>query len=324
MQGGVEMRVFIESCHSALEYDQVQMFSVLGHEIAGHFDVGSKQRPKIAGITDTSLDPAVGLEGADLYIMHQVPSYIDRFRAACMQRGKRPVVLNCFGQTDKWQFEGVSDTLKTYPNGFVVAYSKREYNLFLAAGAPANKVRMIRFGKAVNEYQAFGGWNGDAQFAFVAGNSIHRRGEGCGWPILGRVLSESPHSLLISGKDTEELPNGLGELSFDTLRSMYRNARCFVSMGTCPAPYVLTLMEAMCSGCPVIAYNNGWGIRDEGFDIIVVDSPYLLSYYINQLIKDKAFAQYWSQKVKTSAMRNFEMGKVAMDWANFLNDEVMK
>jgi hypothetical protein len=311
------MNVFIASCHASLEFDQVIMFGLMGHNVAGSFDVGSKQRPKIVGITDKSNDVRDAFKGADMIVMHQCENYSNVFQQYCNEMGKRPVVLNYFGQGCEEQHKHVATILKSVPNAYVVCYSRKEERMFKALEAPDRKFRMIRFGKVLDDFALHGGWDGTIPMAYMTCNSAERRGEGCGWPAL-KELMDSMLPMILSGKETETLRRGIGELDYEGMKTMYRNARCFVSLGTVPAPMVLTQIEAMVMGCPVIVMDNGCGIAQEGLPLIVVKNTREIAWWVESFIVEYPRAVAVSKKAATQVEDEFNMEKVAGRWASFM------
>jgi len=309
-------KVFIVSCHASLEYDQILMFRGLGYRVAGNFDTGNAQRPHVPGC-DVSYPVDVGAQESDVVVLHQVPNYPVVFDDLCGKRAwNQPVILVNFGQGDMNTHGAVARILKVHPNAWLVNYSRTDMNRMIALGAPGERMRMIRFGKLLEEYE---GWIGDVCSVYVSGNSIHRRGLGCGWDKLVWLIKHSGFPIILSGKETEEV-GGIGELTYGGLRSMYKHMRCFVSFGTTPAPYVLTLMEAMCTGCPVIAWDNGCGIANEELSVILVKSRDELINNIRLLLHNDEIAHVVSERMYEVSRTEFDMVTVGQQWDKFIEE----
>jgi len=313
------MKIFIESCHASLEYDQAVMFSKMGHQVAGSFDVESTQKPKIKGCTDKSYRVKEAFVGADLFVLHQVEDYANVFSRHIRDMWPRPVVLTYFGQGCDAQHEQVADILQHEENAFVVCYSYKELYLLRSLGAPENKVKLIRFGKELSEFRQHGGWTGRLPICFIACNAIKRRGDspggGMSWEIA-KELIESDLPIVIGGRESLGLPCGIGELSWEALRSMYRQARCYLSLGTKPAPYVLTIVEAMCTGTPTIAYDNGCGIAEENLGCRVASSIDEIKAMIASCM-NTGYARQTSREM-LKASEAFNMEDVAHQWQSFM------
>ena len=312
------MKVFIESCHAALEFDQAIMFRMMGHSVAGNFDVGSKQRPKIVGVTDKSYDIRSAYADADMLVLHQCENYSNVFKVSCEEMGKRPVILTYFGQGCDEQHQHTAAILATMSNAYCVCYSRKEERMFERLGVPKDKYRMIRFGKVMEDFCEHGGWNGRLPIAYITCNSVERRGEGCGWSTLNSMMGDMGLPIILSGKETETLRRGIGELDYEGMKSMYRNARCFVSLGTQPAPLVLTQIEAMVTGCPVIVLDNGCGIADEGLPVIVLKKDYEVGAQVEEMCTYYHVASRQSRHAMTQVDEEFNMTKVAKRWEEFM------
>ena len=315
------MKVFIQSCHASLEYDQAVMFVSMGHKVAGSFDVGSKQRPKLEGITDVSYDVREAFPFVDMIVLHQCDNYSMVFKQYCDEMGKKPVVLNYFGQGCDEQHRHVASILTKSRNAYVVCYSKKEERMFTELGVPKEKFRMIRFGKVLEEFRE-PGWTGRLPIAYMSCNSIERRGDGCGWPAAKKLIDSVGVPLLISGRETESLPNGIGELDYEGIKALYRSARCFVSLGTKPAPMVLTQIEAMITGCPVVVLDNGCGIVEEELPVFGCKTVEDVVHVVHQLCADVRAASAASLAHKERVEEEFSMVKVIERWKAFMEEMI--
>jgi hypothetical protein len=312
------MRIFIQSCHASLEFDVATMFLRMGHEVAGNFDVGSRHRPKIKGVTDTSYPLEFGVEEADVYYLMQCEDYSNVFEKYAAERKDRGVVvLNLFGQGCEDQHKHTAYVLNNYSNAFAVSYSHKDHNHLIELGANPDKARMIRFGKDLTEFREHGGWHGRLPVAYMSCNGIQHRNEGTSWPMFNELM-KTDVPLILSGNDSRRHPYGIGDLDYAALKAMYRQCACYVSLGTKPAPLVLTLIEAVCSGTPVIAYDNGCGIANEQLGgVVVVKDVVELYNTIKMLTGNKVLCQKLSNDAASYADHNFSMEVVGDKWAEF-------
>lgn len=313
------MKIFIHSCHAALEYDHARLFSALGHQVVGTFDVGSIQRPKLPGITDRNV-PGESLSltaapfsrstflDADCIVLHQTGDFDQR--AALYADTGLPVISVAFGQGCMRQFQRVAAEVVTRPNVFIAAYSKTDYHRYLdlIPGAPRSRVRMIRF--CSDQPQK---WNGSIPACMVACNSLADRMEACSGHVIEGLRRRNVPLLLI-GRDTERM-GGLGELAFADVQMFYRAARCYLSLGTAPAPYTMTLMEAMTTGMPVAAWNNRHGIRDEGFSgLYIADTVDTLADRLLAWTADIALAYQAAEECRRTALAEFNPATISGQW----------
>lgn len=304
------MKLFIQSCHAALEYDEARELTDLGYEVGGNFDLGSQQRQKIPGVTDRNSDK----DDADLIILHQVPDYCAVMKEL-LQNDKR-VILVSFGQADTWQYEEVGKLCREFPHGYVSAYSQKDFRLHLQHGSTHQKTRLIRFGKYPSDYEE---WVGDNGLAYASCNDIHNRGDGCGWEQMDRARKFSP--IVLSGKRTEAV-GGLGEIPETLMRSMMQHSACFASFGTKPAPWVMTQMEAWMAGCPVVVIDNGCGLREENLPIMIEESTASMANQINRLIKDESYRRSRHEESMEIA-KSFDVKVTSPMWKELI-EEAMK
>lgn len=297
--------IFIQSCHASLEYDQARMFNDLGYPVFGDFDIGSTQRKKISGVTDRSSK----MEDFGLILLHQVPDYTLVMEGLLM-RGKR-VVLSSFGQSDTWKYVAIGGLCQTYRHAYVAAYSEKDYRLHLHHGCPKEKLRLIRFGKYLSDFEP---WIGDGKHAYVAGNDIHNRGHGCGWEMLRQVREKVP--VILTGKNTQDV-GGFGEVTEAQMHEHMRHAPCFISFGTAPAALVMTQMEAWCAGCPTIIFDNGYGIADEGLEIIICANVDEVVSNARLLIGSAEERQKWHEASLRNASK-FDVKVIGPQWVDFL------
>lgn len=303
-------KVYIQSCHASLEYDEARMLHGMGYKVGGNFDIGSTQRPKITGVTDHNHDIA----DFSTIILHQVPDYT-KVMETFLTQGKN-VVLVSFGQIDTWQYAEIGRMCATYPNAWVAAYSKKDYNHHIMHGAPSNKIRMIRFGKYLTDFDP---WVGNGGYIYATCNSIHQRGHGCGWQHMQYAMSQIP--IKLSGKDTDQV-GGLGQIEEEEMRRHYRDAAAFISFGTMPATMVLTQIEAWCAGCPTVIWNNGFGIADEGFRGIITQDVEGMIAECRLILQDE---EYRKSRHRDSIWNSdqFDVSNVGHQW-NSLLMEVMR
>lgn len=303
--------IFIKSSHASLEHDQARLFHDLGFPVAGDWDVGSKQRRKIPGVTDHNSD----IRDFDFIVLHQVPDYCDVMQQL-LDAGKI-VVLSAFGQSDTWQYEAVGRLCRDYKKAYVTPYSAKDNRLYRKHGCPSAKVRHIRFGKYLEDFKPWTGEGRNGQpFAYVACNDIQNRGHGCGWELFKQVRQNVP--TILSGKNTGEV-QGLGEVTEEEMHDLMAQASCFLSFGTAPAPWVLTQMESWCAGTPVVIYNNGHGIAEESMPLLLESTVEGLVAQANRLISDADYRQLWHEMSMQNAAL-FDVREIAPQWETFIYD----
>lgn len=298
-------RVFVKSCHASLEYDHSRMFKDLGYQVFGDWDIGSKQRPKIEGVTDVNSD----IDNFDFVVLHQVPQYVDVMKNL-LSKGKR-VVLVSFGQADTWQYEALGAICRDHPHAYVAPYSAKDYRRHKEAGCPDHKSKLLYFGKYFEDFEP---WAGIYPVAYSTCNSIHKRGHGCGWELMRTLKKAIP--LMLSGKETDEV-GGMGEIPEPMMRERFRDHACFVSFGTMPAALIMSQIEAWCAGVPTVIYDNGHGIAEEKMDLLLSGDVNVMIDHAQRLLSDKGYAEVWHLNSLKNRER-FDVKKVGPQWAEFI------
>lgn len=321
------MNIWINSCHAALEYDQAKTFSALGHNVNGLFDVGSTQRPKVIGVTDVDAPGPIheanktrsimvaDIGNPDVVVVHQAADFPARVCAYAKQKVQTVAVI--FGQGNNAQHMELAAISRDYPNVWIVPYALKEFNLYTRMHANAARLRLIRFGKTLDEFDP-DTWRGDEPVCFVPCNSIHQRGDGCNWDAV-QLLLGAGIPLTLSGKDTEEV-GGKGELTFDEYREWMKRAYCYLHVGTIPAPYTLTLVEAACSGTPIVALDNGFGLAGENFGIKTAVNAEAAARHIREIINDEVVRRNGHDHAAYLARILFSGETMNRAWGDLLNN----
>jgi glycosyltransferase involved in cell wall biosynthesis len=299
------MKVFIQSCHAALEYDFARMFKDMGHDVHGNWDIGSVERPKIAGITDKNSD----WHDFDFIVLMQVPKYTEVMQEM-LQAGKR-VILSAFGQSDTWQYTEMAKLTNRHEHAYIANYSLKDLKLHASFGASEDKSRLIRFAKYLGDFKP---WSGNDPQAYSSCNSVHLRGVGCGWEHLSQLMSKVP--VVLSGVKTDEV-GGLGQVSVERMHELFASSACFASFGTMPAAMVLTQIEAVCAGAPLVIWDNGFGCREEGLTRMIHGTDDGVANEVSALISD---AEYRKQRHEESmeAREMFNVKNIIPLWEELI------
>lgn len=341
-------RAFIHSVHASLEHDVGDIFRELGVQVVqGNNACGHEERPNIPGYTDhrytDELQARVNtmscrpedFEGTNFIFMmntddfqHRVP-YMAKFR---------PVIVYLFGQHTDVQLAEFAGRMnvqwekKGTPNIFAACYSKVEYDFLKPRLCTEihHHLHYIRFGKRLEHYDP---WHKNPRstskvnssvrlpFVFTASNSIHRRGDGCGWPQLQQIRNKVPH--ILTGNDTQEV-GGTGRVTFDELRQLYWTCGAYVTFPAWPAPIVMNMQEAMLSGCPTAFYDNGQGAKEEGIfndgvGCLSSDVGALLEY-VQHCLRDKEFQKDQSQRCQERAIEMWEFSRQLPGWITLFSE----
>ncbi len=206
----------------------------------------------------------------------------------------------------------------------IIRYSSLEEKLPHYAGSDA----LIRFAKDENEFH---NWTGERQQVITIGQSIKKRSQHLGFPIMEKVFSG--FQAKIFGTDNEDLGQLFGGApSYEELKAVLRENRVFFYFGTVPAPYTLSFIEAMMTGIPVVAVGQGlrrmspydWpnyevpDIISNGVNGYVSDSIDELRNYVQMLMDDGELAQRIGDAGRKTAIGLFGKRQRMIEWSDML------
>jgi glycosyltransferase involved in cell wall biosynthesis len=338
------MRIALLASHEVAEYDDVRMFTQMGHEV---FCPGGYQNPR----EHTGIRPAIPdapvfpelieacervrrekgdpgpmidwakaalpdevIDWADIIIAHH---FVDRWLGGQWGRIKhKRVVWRTCGQSnadlEAFMAGGRAEGLQ------IVRYSPKERNLPNYAGEDA----VIRFGKDPAEWY---GWTGENEAVGNITQNMRQRGDACGygfWQAATEGLKVRP-----AGPGSLSMRGGFGELSYEAMQLYLRLIRCYLYTGTQPASYTLGLIEAMMTGVPVVsigpkAFGGDSYVAElfEGHEITMrfSDDPQDAQRALRVALDNIDSAQFISAKTRQTAIGLFGLDKIKAEWAEFL------
>lgn len=339
------MRILLLASHAVAEYDDIRMFHDLGFEVfaPGGYEnpnrSGEGIRPALPqvpyhadlhaacermraqmGTPGTMIDwakahiPDEVLDWADVIIVHHFPQvWIGRQWERI--RHKRVIWRTC-GQSDP----ALERYMATYVRrGLqVVRYSPREA---IAFGADfAGQDALIRFAKYPADY---GPWYGmDVAVANVT-QRMTERGNACGLDYYLAATEGLPARP--AGEGSEQLPGGIGQLSYDAMLSYLRRMRVYLYTGTRPASYTLGLIEAALTGIPIVSIGPGAFGLDlfEGHELASdggpdYDDPAVARAKLQGYLDDATRARRAGRLTALAARDKFDVEVVGPQWVEFL------
>jgi hypothetical protein len=338
------MNVLLLTSHSIAEYDDLRMLTDLGydtfsigaytkpaeptddkrpalpdapyHEILA--DACNRQREKLGDPgynidwAKAALHPEV-IAWADTIIIHHFP---ERWIVPQWEniKHKRVIWRTCGQSSPDGSLERLMAPL--VKRGLeVVRYSPKERNLPDFAGESA----MIRFGKYPSDFLP---WVGDDLVVGNVTQHMRQRGDSCGYPAWAVVTQFLP--VKPAGPGSEDLPGGIGPLSYETMLHYLRHLRTYFYTGTQPASYTLGLMEAMLAGVPVVSIQpNRFGWAEhlfEGHAIAVYSAPEVegLRLALGDMLKFDQTAENASKATRQVAVDLFGIERIGAHWKAFL------
>lgn len=329
------MNILYLSCHSINEYEDIKLFSELGHNIVsqGVYNnpekPGEDTRPPLHGIyynpemaklaatlwwdyTTSAIIPRQLIEWCDvIYILGirtWLPRNWDRIKY-------KKVVFRSIGQSipsteiilSKCRKQGLK----------IVRYSPVERRIPNYAGEDA----LIRFYKDEDEY---GDWNGNIVKVMTAAQSYKKRGWCLHYDIFEKATRGLPR--IIFGKSNEDCgPLWGGYLNYEQLKQAYRDHRVFFYTGTHPAPYTMAFQEAFMTGMPIVSIGKqlaGYNLEipeiiENGVHGFWSDNIRELYNYTKLLLEDYSLAKKISYNARKKALELFSKHKIKEQWRSF-------
>jgi len=331
------VRILYLGCHSINEYEDIKLFSELGHEIVamGAYNnpsnPGDNSRPALPEIyynpemakfaatmvwnyERTSVIPDELINWCDaIYILGiqiWLPFNWERIK-------KKIVIFRSIGQS----IQTTENVLRKYRReGLkIVRYSPLETRIPSYAGEDA----MIRFYKDEEEYKD---WNGKVEKVITVAQSMKTRTRAMHFDLFEKATGGLPRTLYGTGNENVGELWG-GKLTYEQLKQAYRDNRVFFYTGTHPAQYTMTFQEAFMTGIPVISI----GRMLAGFDLEVADfiengvngftSDNLRQLYesVKLMLKDYDYAKRISTAARQKAIELFSKYKIKEEWRKFFS-----
>jgi hypothetical protein len=206
----------------------------------------------------------------------------------------------------------------------VIRYSPREINIDGNIGAD----HLIRFYKDERE---FNHWSGGGTEVITFAQNMKHRGEYLNVTACQQLMHG--FNAHVYGPKNEQMgPLNGGFLSYDGMKQKMRDARVYVYTGTQPASYTLSFIEAMMTGCPIVAVGEKYGnslniagkvyeipdIIQDGYNGFVSDDLEYLRSKIDLLVKDKRAARAISAAGRQTAIELFGKQFIKEQWSKVL------
>lgn len=332
------MKIHYISDHSVLEYDEVQMFLDLGHEVfsngayldpAGHITLprpglrGAKSYPQfmeLARTTPRTQLPKELIDPFDVIIIMHSPSVVvqnwDKLKEkTVIWRSIGQSVPRIEAQLAQCRKEGLK----------IVRYSPKEANISGYLGADA----MIRFCKDEDDFKE---WTGELPQVVTFAQSLKGRREFCHYDELMFITEQFKGKVYGPGNEDLGEFNG-GQVPYEQQLKIMQTSRVMLYGGTWPACYTLSFIEALMAGLPIVAISKALAHypQYESIDFyevdeilaeiggIVCDTQQQMVGEVQRLLHDPSHAMNISKKQRALAVRMFGKKVIAQQWQEFLN-----
>ena len=350
-------RILYMSCHEILEYDELKLFTELGHECysyGAYTQPGGEEHRKRPPLKlpynphfielalqydRRKLHPEI-LENIDIVIIMHEPSFIGYSNGTHdwnpdFGDGNWPLFRDFIKKGGRVIWRSIGQSIphverKLAPwraEGLeVVRYSPAEETIHDNVGSDA----MIRFYKDPDEYKD---WLGDERRVINFTQSLKERARFTGYDFMRRVMQNLPFTVYGPNNDDLGSLNG-GLLKFDQQIAAMRHARAYLYHGTYPASYTLSLIEAMMTGIPILAVGPDHGnsremfpqqdtyelpaIIQNGINGFISDDPNELHEYAELMLSDYNNAKAISAFGRTKSIELFGKAKIKQQWKEFL------
>ena len=227
-----------------------------------------------------------------------------------------PTVWHFHGQ----QHQGYSSAIQYIlgHSGRVVAYCQQEADLF-----PTFKLPVIHFGKDSDEWY---GWRGDEDSVLYMANSLAQRAEACHLSVFEKSIL--PSRWWLGGDNNQQFGSRARRFSFDELKEQMKRSRLFFNLGTVPACYTLSVVEAAMTGMPIITtwYDHPevcglYAVPDLfGKGCIVLNSP--SSKHMERLLSggwlNRRKIMQMSMEARKVAVNRFSNHVIDPQWDRFI------
>lgn len=329
------MKMLYLDCHSVLAYDEIKLFTEMGHEVfslgGSYFNTNAPadpKRPEITGPVQQHLMDIVCqcskdnihpelIEWADvIYVMHRDDWIINNW--AKMKQKK--VIWRTIGQSVPLMEHRLalcrSEGMK------IVRYSPKEESIMGYIGHDA----VIRFYKDESE---FCGWVGNEPSVCTIAQAMKKRGKYCGFDIFNTITEGFPR--VVYGPGNEDTGCDGGQLSYEDLKTAYRKHRVYFYTGTYPASYTLNFIEALMTGIPIVAIGDSYAnlaeyimnayeipsIIQNGVNGYYSDDPDQLKGWIKMLLEDPVKAKEIGENGRKTAIELFGKQNIKKLWEVF-------
>ena len=208
----------------------------------------------------------------------------------------------------------------------IVRYSPKERNIENFAGQDV----MIRFYKDPEELRD---WNGEDNRPVTFAQSLKGRAIPCHHDeVIGALIDFEGAKVYGPGNNDLGALNG-GELTYENLKKTMRDSRVYVTAGTWPASYTLSLIEAMMTGMPIVTVSKQIAhipsyeqidfyevdeIIDGSVDGFICDNVQEMREDISELLADHELAKLMSANARQKAIKLFGKETIKKQWAEFL------
>ena len=172
------------------------------------------------------------------------------------------------------------------------------------------------------DLEEYGGYHGSDPRVLRVGNFMRNRDLMLGHSLQLEVLGDDIPSSLLGLNEPDD--GGRFTRSWDDLRQCFRSHRAYLNTTLDPYEdgYNLSMLEAMATGAPVVAYANPSSPIVDGVNGFVSDDPMVLRTRLQTLLDDVTLARRLGEEGRRTVERQFGVPAFVGRWNDLLRPSV--
>lgn len=337
------MKILYISCHEVLEYDELRLFSELGHNLVtiGYYIEPSRlrdncSRPPIFNLNINkelteeflNLNPNFDAGKPEFKSFKVTKDFINKFDVIITSfnfeelkgvydcNSKAKLIIRSPGQPSGW-YE--SNVLYFRNLGCkVVRFSPIEAAYTTCTDA------IIRLYVDMEKYI---GWVGNKSYILTFSNNMPIRPNHTNLQNYSNVTAQFDRKL--HGFGNESIPFSCGSLTTENQILAYRESSVYFNTGTLPAPYTYSFIEALAVGTPIVTWgkqiggcmlapgHNSFEVPDlieHGVDGFASDNFQVLADSIKELLNNRTLAETISKNGREKCKKLFSKELCIEGW----------
>lgn len=338
--------LYCESWHSSLDSDQLNGFSMLGHE---WFSTGRYLDPKFPMKAKDSLRGPIQYEQdpdlieefrklnpnhAEYKSINLSADFVDKFDLVCVNHCC-PLPEGLFSLWPHIKHKPVIWRTYAQQSGEVEYHTKvlrdKHSNLTLVRVA-STESRIPNFAgtdfviKGYVDKDRFKDWNGFGGEILTFNNFFTKRTFVSNTQVYRRILNKIQHPASLYGCNNEDSSFSKGILSSDDQLKAYQNCGVYFALGSKPAALTYNFQEALMTGCPVVTFGPHLGgsspnlyevpeVVENGIDCYYADSENELEFYTRTLLTNENTAKALSKAGREKAIKLYSVEENLRLWA---------
>lgn len=354
------MKILYLPCHVTLEYDEIKLFTELGHSVISTGVYGDPDnyirsmrnveakfahtRPSIDGYAP---DPELLAELKTLnknHFNYTEPTYdftvdfLNKFDIIYVSYYRQ--VFNKFTSVLNKKLlihNTVSQAQPVYERQLSVL-KKQGIKIIRFYRAEKNIIDSVEEDAIIPQYvdeNLYAGWDGNINRVLTVCRAIPSRPVHTNKALLEDLVKRLPVDLY--GTANHGISCWKGELEFNELVNTYRAYRLFFNLGTKPGGMPYTCIEAMMTGCPIVSvgrilggsFDVGVGdtcavpeFIENGINGFYSDNVDELEEYCNILLNDYELCKEISANQRKTALIYFSKEVIKEKWKKFLQKHI--